>query len=82
MTEESTGVTPPKRRGRGPGKRPALFSTSIRLSREVMDYFNQRHPKDKQAQMRAVLTEYVRDELNRTSQPKEPQHGTQENVDE
>ena len=55
----------PKKKGRGPGKKPALFSTSIRLSREVMDYFNKYHPHNKQAQMRAILTEYVRDELNR-----------------
>lgn len=67
-----------KRRGRGPGKKPRLFCTSIRLTQEVMDYFNKYHPNDKQAQMRAVLTEYVRDEL----QLKEPQHGTQETVDE
>jgi uncharacterized protein (DUF4415 family) len=76
MTEEI--LEKPKRKGRGPGKKPALFATSIRLSREVMDYFNKYHPKDKQAQMRAVLTEYVRDELKL----KEPQNGTQETVDE
>lgn len=64
--------TQPKKKGRGPGKRPALFCTSIRLSREVMDYFNKYHPHDKQAQMRAVLTEYVKDEL----QLKELDHGT------
>jgi uncharacterized protein (DUF4415 family) len=68
----------PKRKGRGPGKKPALFCTSIRLSKEVMDYFNKYHPRDKQAQMRAVLTEYVRDELKL----KESQNGSQETVDE
>ena len=67
-----------KRKGRGPGKKPRLFCTSIRLNKEVMDYFNKYHPADKQAQMRAVLTEYVRDELKL----KEPQNGTQETVDE
>lgn len=67
-----------KRKGRGPGKKPRLFLTSIRLSQEVMDYFNKYHPGDKQAQMRAVLTEYVRDEIKL----KEPQHGTQETFDE
>lgn len=66
----------PKRKGRGPGKKPRLFCTSIRLSKEVMDYFNKYHPADKQAQMRAVLTEYVRDELKL----KEHQNGTQETV--
>jgi uncharacterized protein (DUF4415 family) len=76
MDEAVTEKT--KRKGRGPGKRPALVSTSIRLTREVMNYFNEHHPHDKQAQMRAVLTEYVRDELKL----KEPQNGTQETVDE
>lgn len=65
-----------KRKGRGPGKKPRLFGTSIRLSQEVMDYFNKYHPNDKQAQMRAVLTEYVRDELKL----KETHNGTQETV--
>lgn len=67
-----------KRKGRGPGKKPRLFLTSIRLSKEVMDYFNKYHPHDKQAQMRAVLTEYVRDEIKL----KEPQNGSQETFDE
>jgi uncharacterized protein (DUF4415 family) len=52
-------VVVPKKKGRGPGKKPALFCTSIRLNREVMDYFSQHHSKDKQAKMREVLTEYV-----------------------
>jgi hypothetical protein len=45
------------RRGRGPGKKPALVCTSIRLPKEVMDFFSV-FP-DKQAKMRDVLTEYV-----------------------
>jgi uncharacterized protein (DUF4415 family) len=54
MTEETT-----KRRGRGPSKKPALFNTSLRLSREVMDYFNTHYPYAKQAKIREILTEYV-----------------------
>lgn len=54
MTEETT-----KRRGRGPGKKPTLFNTSLRLSREVMDYFNTNYPYSKQAKIREILTEYV-----------------------
>jgi len=76
MTTENE-VTP-KRKGRGPGKKPALFLTSIRLSREVMDYFNAHHPKNKQVYMRQVLTEYVNNQLKL----KEPQDGTQETVNE
>jgi len=50
----------PKRKGRGPGKKPALICTSIRLSKEVMDYFDSNFPYTKQAKMREVLEEYVR----------------------
>jgi hypothetical protein len=45
------------RKGRGPGKKTALICTSIRLPKEVMDFFSL-FP-DKQAKMREVLTEYV-----------------------
>lgn len=48
-----------KRKGRGPGKKPALACTSLRLTAEVMDYFNTHHPFTKQAKMREILTEYV-----------------------
>ena len=49
----------PKRKGRGPGKKPALICTSLRLPREVIEYFNTFHPADKQAKIREVLTNYV-----------------------
>lgn len=49
----------PKRKGRGPSKKPTLFNTSLRLPREVMDYFNTHHPYTKQAKIREILTEYV-----------------------
>jgi hypothetical protein len=48
-----------KRKGRGPSEKPALFCTSLRLSKEVMDYFNTNYPFTKQAMMRQVLTEYI-----------------------
>jgi uncharacterized protein (DUF4415 family) len=48
-----------KRKGRGLGKNPALFCTSLRLSQEVMDYFNANYAYTKQAKMREILTEYV-----------------------
>ena len=54
MTEEIK-----KRKGRGVGKKPPLFNTSLRLPREVMDYFNTHHPYTKQAKIREVLIEYV-----------------------
>jgi len=46
------------RKGRGPGKKVPLACTSIRLTKEVMDYFDS-FP-DKQSRMRDVLTAYVR----------------------
>lgn len=51
-----------KRKGRGLGKKPALACTSLRLPKEVMEYFNTYHPMSKQAKMREVLTEYVRNQ--------------------
>ena len=54
MTEEIK-----KRKGRGPSKKPSLFNTSMRLPKEVMEYFNTHHPYSKQAKMREILTDYV-----------------------
>lgn len=48
-----------KRKGRGAGKKPALFCTSLRLNKEVMDYFNKHFPYTKQAKMREILTDYI-----------------------
>jgi hypothetical protein len=49
-----------KRKGRGLGKKPALFCTSLRIPKEVADYFDKHHPYTKQAKMREILTEYVK----------------------
>lgn len=54
----------PKRKGRGPGKKPALFCTSLRLPKEVMEYFNTHYPETKQAKMREILTDYVQSVTN------------------
>lgn len=48
-----------KRKGRGPGKKPALLCTSLRLPKEVMEYFDTNFAYTKQAKMREILTEYV-----------------------
>jgi len=61
----------PKRKGRGPGKKPALFNTSLRLSREVMDYFNTHHAGNKQAKIREILTEYVKNQTGETNESTE-----------
>jgi uncharacterized protein (DUF4415 family) len=52
-----------KRKGRGLGKKPALACTSLRLPKEVMEFFDTNFPMSKQAKMREVLTEYVNNQL-------------------
>jgi len=59
--EELKPIKPKK--GRGLGKKPSLFCTSLRLSKEVMDYFNTHHPYTKQAKMREILTEYINSQM-------------------
>jgi hypothetical protein len=56
-----------KSKGRGLGKKPALFCTSLRLPKEVMDYVNTYHKFTKQAKMREILTEYVNNQLKGVS---------------
>ena len=46
-----------KRQGRGPSKKPTLVNTSLRLPKEVVEYF-ETFP-NKQAKIREVLTAYV-----------------------
>lgn len=50
---------PKKRTARGLGKKPALFCTSLRLPKDVMEYFNTNFAYTKQAKMREILTDYV-----------------------
>ena len=59
-TEATATADKPKRKGRGPGKKPAMFCTSLRLPMEVMDYFSANYPYTKQAKMREVLTNFVK----------------------
>jgi len=66
-TFKNGGKLEQKKKTRGLGKKPALFCTSIRLSEEVIAYFNKQYPRHKQAKMREVLTQYVQSQ----SQPKE-----------
>jgi uncharacterized protein (DUF4415 family) len=55
-----------KRTGRGPSKNPTLLCTSLRLPKEVLDYFLKHHPHSKQAKIREVLSEYVNNQLKVT----------------
>ena len=54
---------PKEKKGRGPGKKPALFNTSIRLPEETINYFRDQHPYNMQAKMREILVDYVRAQL-------------------
>ena len=56
-----------QKKGRGLGKKPALFCTSLRLPKYVMDYFNTNFAYTKQAKMREVLTEYVNNQIGNKS---------------
>lgn len=67
----------PKKRGRGPGKKPKLFGTSIRLPMNVMEYFNTHYPNTKQAKIREILTNFVSDQSQQTQGES---NGPQENV--
>ena len=59
--EELKPIT--KRKGRGPGKKPALVCTSVRLPKEVVEYFEE-FP-NKQAKIQEVLTDYVKTQLEK-----------------
>ena len=50
-----------KKRGRGPSKKPTLVNTSLRLPREVAEYF-ETFP-NKQAKIREVLANYVQTQI-------------------
>ena len=56
-----------QKKGRGLGKKPALFCTSLRLTKDVMDYFNTNYAYTKQAKMREILTEYVNNQTGNKS---------------
>jgi len=56
-----TIVIPKRRRGeRGLGKKPALICTSLRLPKEVMNYFKDHYPTNRQVKMREILTDFVK----------------------
>ena len=59
--ENETIVIPKRRRGeRGLGKKPALICTSLRLPKEVMNYFKDHYPTNRQVKMREILTNFVK----------------------
>lgn len=59
MANEIQALGIQTRKGRGPAKKPTFVNTSLRLPREVLDYFATNHPHGKQEAIRKVLTDYV-----------------------
>jgi hypothetical protein len=53
-----------KRKGRGLGRKPALYGTSLRLPKNVLDFFEAHYPHSKQVKMREILTAYVNSQTN------------------
>lgn len=53
----------PKRKGRGPAKKPRLVGTSLRLPAYVLEFYRTEFPFHMQLQMRAVLTKFADDML-------------------
>ena len=64
-------VEPKPKKGRGPGKKPRMFCTSLRIPQDVKEYFDKYHPNTKQAKIREILVKYV--------QTQGVANGTQEN---
>ncbi len=66
---------PKVKKGRGPGKKPRLFCTSLRMEKHVLEFYRAHYPDCMQAKMREVLTDYMNDQLAQQGAP----NGTQEN---
>jgi uncharacterized protein (DUF4415 family) len=49
---------------RGEGRKVALVHLSLRIPQEVMDFFDQKYPYKKQAKMREILANFMKQELN------------------
>ena len=45
--------------------KPTLMCTSLRLPKDVVEYFTINYPYGKQAKIREILTEYVNNQLNK-----------------
>jgi uncharacterized protein (DUF4415 family) len=48
-----------KRKGRGKGKKPALGMISLRIDKDVLDFYKTHYKSNVQKKLREVLTEYV-----------------------
>jgi uncharacterized protein (DUF4415 family) len=66
---------PKVKKGRGPGKKPRLFCTSLRMEKHVLEFYKTQYPDCMQVKMREVLADYMNDQLAQQG----AQNGTQEN---
>ena len=66
---------PKVKKGRGPGKKPRLFCTSLRMEKHVLEFYRTHYPDSMQAKIREVLTDYVNNQLAQQG----AQNGTQTN---
>jgi hypothetical protein len=55
--------TEKKKSGRGLGKKPALVHLSLRIPKDVLDFYDEHYPYTKQTKMREILTEHMNKEL-------------------
>jgi uncharacterized protein (DUF4415 family) len=55
-------MTEKKKMGRPKGETPPMVSTSMRLPKDIVDYFKKRHTKNWQAEMRKVLINFIKKE--------------------
>lgn len=48
-----------KRKGRGPGKKPAMTGLSLRIPVPILDWYKETYPTDHTAVMRRVLEDFA-----------------------
>ena len=70
---------PKVKRGRGLGRKPRLFSTSLRMDRSVLEFYKTQYPDCMQAKIREVLTDYANNQLVQLLAQQGAPNGTQEN---
>jgi hypothetical protein len=70
---------PKVKKGRGFGKKPRLFCTSLRMDKHVLEFYKTQYPDCMQVKMREVLTDYANNQLVKLLAKQGAQNGTQEN---
>jgi uncharacterized protein (DUF4415 family) len=55
-------MTEKKKMGRPKGETPPMVSTSMRLPKDIVDYFKSKHPKGWHKAMRKVLFDFIKKE--------------------